>query len=127
MDMQCNFREESAQEALRAMLRKMPLAITFTKVDGTERTLRCSLDSRLYTFEGKRRKGMEDEPFAEDVAAERAAKVLVIIDMDSESWKSIRWGSIKDVRTIGQVNPCADLVFNTDKAFSNGIIANNIA
>jgi len=111
MDMQCNFREESSQEALRAMLRKMPLQITFTKVDGTERTLRCSLDSRLYTFEGKQRNQDEaDVPFAEDVAAERAAKVLVIIDMDSESWKSIRWGSIKDVRTIGQVNPCVDLI-----------------
>lgn len=110
MDMQCNFRDEAAQEALRVMLRKMPLQITFTKVDGTTRVMHCSLDSRLYTFEGKRRKGMEDEPFAEDIAAERAAKVLVVIDMDSESWKSIRWGSITDVRTIGQINPCVDLI-----------------
>ena len=66
------------------LLEERPVEIVFTKKDGTERTMKCTL--------------MEDY-LPETVGSEKTKsdEVLAVYDLEKEGWRSFRWDSIKQV------------------------------
>ena len=67
-----------------ALLEERSIEIVFTKKDGTERTMKCTL--------------MKDY-LPETVGSEKAKndEVLAVYDLEKEGWRSFRWDSIKEV------------------------------
>ena len=62
--------------------------VTFTKKDGTERVLKCTLaESRIPSDHAPKAKG--------DTKTSDAA--LAVYDVESAGWRSFRWDSIKQV------------------------------
>lgn len=69
---------------LLAVLRKGECNVTFKKSDGTTRKMRCTLqEDMLPTYEGKN--GGEDK------------EVVVVLDLDKQSWRSFKVASVKKV------------------------------
>ena len=70
---------------LAGMLEQSVVEITFTKKDGTERVMNCTLDG---------------EYLPETTGAGRSAgsDALAVFDVDADGWRSFRWDSIKAVK-----------------------------
>lgn len=73
-----------------SLLEKSIVEVTFTKKDGTERIMKCTLqEDYLPETLGSERKKNED--------------ALAVFDLDVENWRSFRWDSIKQVNfSIGE-------------------------
>ena len=66
------------------LLEKSIVEVTFTKKNGTERIMKCTLqEDYLPETVGSERKKNED--------------ALAVFDLDMEDWRSFRWDSIKQV------------------------------
>jgi len=70
---------------LAGMLEQSVVEVTFTKKDGTERVMNCTL--------------LEDY-LPETTGAGRSAgsDALAVYDVDADGWRSFRWDSIKAVK-----------------------------
>ena len=70
---------------LAGMLEQSVVEVTFTKKDGTERVMNCTL--------------LEDY-LPETTGAGRPASsdALAVFDVDSDGWRSFRWDSVKAVK-----------------------------
>ena len=68
-----------------------PVKVTFTKKDGTERVMECTLAPSL----------LPTEQIIEGAEPKREKKVnedvCPVYDLESKHWKSFRWDSIKSV------------------------------
>lgn len=76
------------RELLRTKLRNGPVTVTFSKKDGTERIMVCTLSESLVgTYEKKteRTKTPNEE-------------VCAVFDIDVKEWRSFRYDSIKEVK-----------------------------
>ena len=67
------------------MLKHGPTKVTFTKKDGTERVMNCTLKEELVTFEEKKTDKIKTPN--EDVCA--------VYDLDNKGWRSFRFDSVK--------------------------------
>jgi hypothetical protein len=68
-------------------LRAGPTTVVFTKKDGTERVMNCTLNSELTeNYEKKTERVKEVNP-----------DVCPVFDLDAKSWRSFRFDSIKSV------------------------------
>jgi len=82
------FLEPVAKEWLEEMLRTGPAKITFTKTDGTERVMNCTLnESEVVAYEKK----------TERPARKHNENVLVVFDLDKSEWRSFRLNSITKI------------------------------
>lgn len=64
------------------------LRITFTKVDGTERVLHCTLaESRIPT---------EKRPAGEN-ATSYSSSAIRVFDIEKQDWRAFRWDSVKRI------------------------------
>lgn len=72
------------------------LRITFTKKDGTEREMLCTLsESRIPT----------DKQPKEAQTPSTGGSALRVFDTEKQEWRSFRWDSIKNVEfSIGEQN-----------------------
>ena len=70
---------------LAGMLEQSVVEVTFTKKDGTERVMNCTL--------------LEDY-LSETTGAGRSSgsDALAVFDVDADGWRSFRWDSIKAVK-----------------------------
>ena len=73
-----------------------PVTVTFTKKDGSERIMKCTINPTYIMFkeptsvESKREKKINED-------------VMPVFDMEAGHWKSFRWDSIKSVSfTLGE-------------------------
>ena len=76
------------REALVKSLQKNIMSVVFTKVNGEERKMLCTLSEHILpeTFgESKRKENLE---------------VLSVWDIDNDGWRSFRLDSIKDLRVL---------------------------
>jgi hypothetical protein len=74
------------RDELKANLRNQDAKVTFTKVDGTERVMRCTLrDDALPVSEST-------------TTTSRSPDVLSVWDLDKSAWRSFRFDSVKDVK-----------------------------
>jgi hypothetical protein len=72
-------------------LHGMVVELTFTKKDGTERVMNCTLNEEHLPVteakeETKERKTNDD--------------VLAVYDVDAEGWRSFRWDSLIQIRLV---------------------------
>lgn len=68
-----------------------PVKVTFTKKDGTDRVMECTLAPSL----------LPEVTIVEDATPKREKKVnedvCPVYDLEAKHWKSFRWDSIKNV------------------------------
>lgn len=78
------------QEWLIEILRTGNITINFTKKDGTERALKCTLNEQEIpgTFAPKTENTVERK---------KSPDVLSVFDIENQGWRSCRWDSIKSV------------------------------
>lgn len=80
---------EDNQQSLRKCLKHETLLVSFTKKDGTERTMRCTLaESAIPT---------KDQPAKETSTRSVPTTSLAVFDLDKQEWRSFRWDSITGV------------------------------
>jgi len=87
------FNTDEGRTWLTSHLKLGPVDVTFTKKDGTERTMKCTLMEELMLPYDKKT----------DRVREESKETLAVYDLEKESWRSFRLDSITDVRfTIGE-------------------------
>ena len=85
------FDSPSGQDWVKSILNESVATVTFTKSDGTERVMKCTLDRKLVP-----EKGYETKRINEQVRTV-SADVLPVYDVEAQGWRSFRWDSIKSV------------------------------
>ena len=77
-------------EWLTGMLRITPVTVTFTKKDGTERVMNCTLQSELLPpVELKENK----------VERKKSENTIAVYDLDAKGWRSFTLKSVTHVST----------------------------
>jgi hypothetical protein len=78
---------EEGKNFVKKVLQEGVVNITFTKVDGRERNMKCTLSSKIV-------------PAAPEKKTERTRpenqNVLSVWDTENNGWRSFRWDSIKN-------------------------------
>jgi len=78
---------KKSRKWLTNLLNEYVVEITFTKKDGTERVMNCTLqEDYLPETTGAGRSGNSD--------------TLAVFDTEVEDWRSFRWDSIKAVKVV---------------------------
>ena len=79
------------QKWLRSHLKMGPMTITFTKVNGDERVMKCTTDPTYIMFK---------YPAVLESKSDRkqSKDVISVYDLENNAWKSFRWDSVKQVR-----------------------------
>jgi len=82
------FDTSESKNWLKSVLTEQVATVTFTKKDGTERILKCTLNSNTIPTQ-----------FApkEDSTRAKNDEVLAVFDVESQGWRSFRWDSVKRV------------------------------
>ena len=84
-DKKLTFSTNKEKDWLRTLLREHVIGITFTKKDGSERLMKCTLsESKIPS---------EFTPKGSEKA--KSDEVLPVFDVENEGWRSFRWDSIK--------------------------------
>jgi hypothetical protein len=87
------FTTDEGRNWLISHLKFGPVDVTFTKKDGTLRTMKCTLKEELMLPYEKKT----------DKVKEVSLEVLPVYDLDKESWRSFRLDSITQVEfSIGE-------------------------
>ena len=80
------------REWLISLLEQSPVEVVFTKKDGTERTMKCTLMEKFL-------------PETEGSDRPRNDETLAVYDLEKEGWRSFRWDSVKQVNfSLGSEN-----------------------
>lgn len=88
--MAVEFNDVESRAWLIGLLREGPFNITFTKADGSERVMKCSLKSDL--IQEYERKTDKQRTVNEDI--------LPVFDLEKQQWRSFRWDSIKRIEGL---------------------------
>jgi hypothetical protein len=81
------------REALVKSLQKNIMSVIFTKKNGEDRTLHCTLNETLLP-EKTWREELDESKKKENL------EVLAVWDVDIDAWRSFRLDSIKDLKVI---------------------------
>ena len=78
---------KKSRKWLTNLLNEYVVEVTFTKKDGTERVMNCTL---------------QEDYLPETTGVGRAASLdaVSVYDVDKEDWRSFRWDSIKAVKVV---------------------------
>lgn len=69
------------------------LCVTFTKIDGTERKMFCTLsESRIPADKQPKTTGVEEE-----ANSQTNGSAVRVFDVEKQEWRSFRWDSITNV------------------------------
>ena len=84
-------------EWLNGVLKNNPVTITFTKKDGTERVMKCSLDPKLLPK-------VEPKAITEDKKPRKESTTSMrVFDLEKNEWRSFTIKSIKHISaTLGE-------------------------
>lgn len=75
------------KDTVRGLLREGEATVTFIKVDGTERVMRCTLLSDMIPDESKETKS--------EVVRTQSTETLRAYDTEKAAWRSFRWDSVR--------------------------------
>ena len=84
------FSGDEGRKWLVGLLKDGETTVVFTKSDGTERKMRCTLSEKL----------IPAAPVVEGVAKPArkvSTEAQAVYDLDANGWRSFRWDSIKEV------------------------------
>lgn len=86
------FDTPEGKDWLKGLLHERVVKVTFTKKDGSDRVLTCTLNSGLIPQKVTESEAVEGKP-------ERVKSVesLAVYDVENQGWRSFRWDSIKSV------------------------------
>ena len=84
--------EDRNRENIIKYLKHGVCEVIFEKVDGSERTLNCTLAERFLPVKKDPKKG---EP---KIERKKNLAVVTVFDVDANSWKSFRVESVKSIR-----------------------------
>jgi hypothetical protein len=73
--------------------------VEFTKADGTERKMLCTLAESLIPESATPKSKSEDKPVSEDVS-NVAPTVQRVYDLENSGWRSFRWDSVKFFKAV---------------------------
>jgi hypothetical protein len=79
--------DEVSREGIRRILRESVITVHFTKTDGTERVMKCTLDEQLIP------------PSTNNATSPRKTNpdVCPVWDTETQAWRSFRWDSLKKI------------------------------
>lgn len=80
----------STRELILNAIKKSDVTVLFTKKDGTDREMLCTLAESLIPSD--KRPKTENTKFSDEA--------LRVFDLDKQEWRSFRWDSIKTVKGI---------------------------
>ncbi|MEI8287349.1 MAG: SH3 beta-barrel fold-containing protein [Actinomycetes bacterium] len=75
-------------DRLKDIMRKQTVTITFTKKDGTERIMRCTLDPAKLPVQ---------ENTNMNTARKISTETMAVFDLDAQGWRSFTKGAVKCV------------------------------
>jgi hypothetical protein len=78
--------DEVSRDWLKGILHESEVEVTFTKKDGTERVLRCTLNEDVVPPTGDKLHNVNRNESAQPV-----------YDIENNAWRSFRWDSVKSV------------------------------
>lgn len=91
MTSKLNFSENETRDWFKNLLKESNVEVVFTKTDGTERTMLCTLnENNIPAF--------NIDQTASTKKRQESQGVLRVWDIDKESWRSFRWDSIKRIQ-----------------------------
>lgn len=76
------------RESIRNRLLKEVLEVTFTKVDGTERKMKCTLKSDMLPA---------SEAASADKPRETPTDAIAVWDLEKSAWRSFKASSVKEI------------------------------
>ena len=87
--------DDTTADALHAWLKSMlpmgPMTITFTKADGTERVMNCTLDPALLPV-------VEEKPLVEGKAPRKESTTSIrVFDLDKKEWRAFTTKKVKHI------------------------------
>jgi len=88
------FDSPSGQDWVKSILNDGIATVTFTKSDGIERVMKCTLDRKLVPNYDERKS--EVKRINEQIRTV-SPDVLPVYDVEAQGWRSFRWDSIKSV------------------------------
>ena len=83
------FASEDEKDWLRQLLRSEVVTLTFTKKDGTERVMKCTLSENVIPFAVLDAIG--------DKNHKKSVEAQSVYDLEAEGWRSFRWDSLKKI------------------------------
>jgi len=83
------FSSEDEKDWLRQLLKSEVVTLTFTKKDGTERVMKCTLSENVIPFDVL--DAVSDKNHKKSVEAQS------VYDLEAEGWRSFRWDSLKKI------------------------------
>lgn len=86
------FQTEEGKEWVKSVLKEQEIKVNFTKKDGTERVLTCTLNPSLIPQKVTESEVVEGKP--ERAKSEDA---LAVYDTENQGWRSFRWDSVISV------------------------------
>lgn len=84
--------EQSIKSSILGMLREGEVEVLFTKVDGTERTMRCTLNENHLPE--------RDPDFADKPNRTRPERLIAVWDMEKKDWRSVNISTIISWRKL---------------------------
>ena len=98
------FNDEAGREWLRELLSESVVKVIFTKKDGSERVMNCTLSENLIPkapIHATNTNNPIDFPKTKKINTE----VQPVFDIEAQSWRSFRWDSIKQINfALGKEN-----------------------
>ena len=83
--MNYDFNDETTKDLVKTTLREGVAEVTFTKVDGSERVMKCTLKSDL----------IPSESTPKGTGKTHSPETLSVFDVESNGWRSFRWNTVK--------------------------------
>ena len=78
---------KEGREWLHGLLQSEKVTLTFTKKDGNERKMICTLaESKI-----------PDEKMPKNSGKEKSDDALAVFDLEKQQWRSFRWDSVKKI------------------------------
>jgi hypothetical protein len=82
------FGDKTSQKWLKGVLEQFICTITFTKKDGTERVMKCTLSNEYLP-------PVQREITENTTTKEKASESLAVYDVEAQGWRAFRYDSIK--------------------------------
>jgi len=81
---------KAGREWLKGLLEENTVEVVFTKKDGTDRVMNCTLKEDVLP-------SVQKEIEEDSITKTKAKDALAVWDVDANGWRSFRWDSIKSV------------------------------
>ena len=80
---------EEMQQWVHTMLQQGTLSVLFTKKDGSDRTLICTLAEDMITADAI--------PTGSGSTRKKNPEAIAVFDLENGDWRSFRWDSVKNI------------------------------